>query len=307
MKVISQALAAHLAGATTTIAMLWKLTRQDGVTFGFTDHDLPITFHDDEGDTVVYSPSDGVTGSATTTSSTDTGNQEITGFLEDETITEADIFAGLYDYAIVEIRIVNWNDLTMGALLWKKATIGQVQFKNGMFQAELRGLEYWLSVNMGEEYGPQCRADLFDEQCTKDSADYIQEGVIVSAADLRTCVITGVGSPDADLVMRGSPTPDIAAPPDWFGQGTITFLTGLNAGLTMDIMTYDGAQILLFENMPYTVQAGDLFNILPGCDKLIQTCNDKFQNVDNHRGEPFIPGMDQILIYPNAGGTIPAS
>lgn len=306
MKVISAALAAHLAGATTSVAMLWKLVRQDGVTFGFTDHDEPITFNDGVA-TVVYKPSDGVTGSATTTSSTDTGNQEITGFLEDETITEADIFAGRYDYAVVEIRLVNWNDLTMGALLWKKATLGQVQFKNGMFQAELRGLEFWLSINIGEEYGPQCRADLFDEQCTKDAADYIQEGIISSASDLRTAVITGVGSPAADLVMRGSATPTTPAPADWFSQGTIIFLTGLNAGLSMDIISYDGSEIVLFENMPYAITAGDLFNILPGCDKLITTCDTKYDNVVNHRGEANLPGMDQIVLYPNSGGTIPAS
>jgi uncharacterized phage protein (TIGR02218 family) len=286
--------------------MLWKLKRTDGMLLGFTDHDKSITYNDGT-DTVTYLPSDGVTGSATTQSAQDTSNQEIVGFLDSEAITEIDIFAGRYDYATIQVRLVNWKDLNMGSMMWKNATLGQVKIKNGQFTAELRGLEFWLSINIGEAYGAQCRADLFDAQCTKDASLYIQEGIVTSATDLRTFIPTGVGSPDASLVMRGSATPDTVAPTGWFSQGLITWLSGLNAGFSMEITVFDGTTINLFENMPFVIQAGDTFTILPGCDKLITTCFNKYDNVLNHRGEAFIPGMDQILIYPNAGGTIPTS
>ena len=37
-------LADHLASGTTTIARAWALTRSDGATLGFTDHDRDLAF-----------------------------------------------------------------------------------------------------------------------------------------------------------------------------------------------------------------------------------------------------------------------
>jgi uncharacterized phage protein (TIGR02218 family) len=305
MKTISTALAAHFAQPSTTTAMLWKVVRQDGFKFGFTDCDQAITFNDGT-DTITYTPTDGVTGSATDTSSTDTSNQEIVGFLDSALITEEDILANLYDYAVVQIRIVNWADLTMGALLWKNATLGQVSIKNGQFTAELRGLEFWLTVNMGEEYGPQCRADLGDAQCTIDLSLWIQDSIVGVAVDRQTFE-PGTDPSISALVMRGSSTPTEPAPAGWFVQGYLTWTSGLNNGYSMEITGWDGTTIALFENMPFSIQVGDTFTITPGCDSAIGTCFTKFDNVANHRGEPFIPGMDQITLYPNAGGDLPVS
>lgn len=295
MKTVSTALAAHLASPSTTVALLWKLKRTDSEILGFTDHDQPITFNDGV-DTVTYSPADGVSASATESSATDVGSQEIMGFLEADSLTEQDIFAGLYNYATIEIRLVNWADLTMGAMLWKKCTMGEVKTKNGQFTAELRGIEFWLTTNIGEVYSSSCSADLFDAQCTLNRADFVQDGVVVTASDKQTFV------PGPLFIGGSSSNP---APAQYFVNGVITWLTGSNAGFSMEIISWDGTTLQLFENMPYPIQAGDTFEIEPGCDKLIQTCHDKFDNVVNHRGFPNIPGMDQITIYPNAGGTVP--
>ena len=42
MKSVSGALATHLAGAVTTLATCWRVTRTDGAVFGFTDHDRDL-------------------------------------------------------------------------------------------------------------------------------------------------------------------------------------------------------------------------------------------------------------------------
>lgn len=298
MKTISAAFAAHLASPSTTVALLWKVKRVDNTIIGFTDHDKAITFNDGV-DTVTYSPTDGITGSATESSATDVGSQEIVGFLESDAITEADIFAGYYNYATIEIRLVNWADLTMGAMLWKKCTLGEVKIKNGQFTAELRGLEFWLTTNLGEVYSASCSADLFDAQCTLSVGDFSQDGSVTSASDRQTFV------PAAGLVMKGSGTPTDPAPVTWFANGVLTWTSGANNGFAMEVASWDGTTIQLFENMPFDIQASDTFTIEPGCDKSVGTCNSKYDNVVNHRGFPWIPGMDQITIYPNAGGTVP--
>ena len=44
MKSLSPALQAHLDDGTTTLSWCWRISRTDGVTLGFTDHDRVLTF-----------------------------------------------------------------------------------------------------------------------------------------------------------------------------------------------------------------------------------------------------------------------
>lgn len=311
MKTLSAALAAHMAGASTTLAQLWKVTRADGVVLGFTDHDRPIAFNDGSGSppgtTVTYMPQQGATGSAIQSASDlSTANQELVGFLEADAITEADILANRYDYAVIEVRLVNWADLTQGALMLKKATLGEVKLKNGQFTAELRGLEFFLSTNIGETFGPTCRADLGDSRCGIDLSLWRQSGYASTVSDLRTFV--PVSSSLGSLTMRGSATPDAPAPANWFREGILTWTSGLNTGLEIEIAAWDGTTLVLFENMPYAIEPGDTFTIEPGCNHLSGgsgDCQSKFVNIANFRGEPRIPGMQQILMYPNSDGSVP--
>jgi uncharacterized phage protein (TIGR02218 family) len=53
--------------------------------------------------------------------------------------------------------------------------------------------------------------------------------------------------------------------------------------------------ITLAEPMPFPIAAGDAFTIVAGCDRRLESCRQKFANVLNFRGEPFIPGADAVL------------
>ncbi len=89
---------------------------------------------------------------------------------------------------------------------------------------------------------------------------------------------------------------------DHFSLGRITWLTGNNIGLKEEIISYDGAgEFILFEPMFFSVEIGDTFDAFVGCDKHILTgCRDKFDNVFNYGGFPFIPGNDLLFRTPNA-------
>jgi hypothetical protein len=45
-KTLTHAMPAHLYGATTRLAAIWRITRKDGAQFFFTDHDRDFTDHD---------------------------------------------------------------------------------------------------------------------------------------------------------------------------------------------------------------------------------------------------------------------
>jgi hypothetical protein len=40
---------------------------------------------------------------------------------------------------------------------------------------------------------------------------------------------------------------------------------------------------------PYVPEAGDTFNLVPGCDGRQVTCSAKFNNIVHFRGYPYIP------------------
>ena len=99
MKSLPSGLQAHLDSGTTTLAWCWKITRSDGAVFGFTDHDLTLTFAG-----TTFEPESGFVPSeirAAQDFSVDA--QDVEGALTSDRITETDILDGHWDNAEVEV------------------------------------------------------------------------------------------------------------------------------------------------------------------------------------------------------------
>jgi hypothetical protein len=88
----------------------------------------------------------------------------------------------------------------------------------------------------------------------------------------------------------------------WFAGGVLTWESGSNAGRSIEVKswTQGTGEIELFLPIGYAIEAGDLFRVHPGCDKRLDTCIDRFANVLNFRGEPYVPGADSLVSYPDA-------
>lgn len=86
----------------------------------------------------------------------------------------------------------------------------------------------------------------------------------------------------------------------WFDGGVLIFESGLNAGVSRDIVDWVQATrtAVLFLPMPYAIAPGDVFRIAPGCDKRLVTCREKFNNRLNFRGEPHVPSGKQLVATP---------
>lgn len=85
-----------------------------------------------------------------------------------------------------------------------------------------------------------------------------------------------------------------------FVGGTALFTSGANAGIGMEIKEHqysvaNGAELILVLPMPYDINVSDNVTLTRGCDKTIGTCQSKFSNVLNFRGEPHVPGLDKIF------------
>ena len=167
MKAVSSGLAAHLQGATLSLATCWKVKRADGTVMGFASHDRDIAFDLGDGDGVVtYAAATGFTRTRIETmAGLATDNLDVAGVLESAAVTAADIRAGRYDFADVKIFDVNYADTAQGALKLRRGHIGEIRTEGGMFVAELRGLIERYAQEIGELYSAACRADLGDGRC----------------------------------------------------------------------------------------------------------------------------------------------
>ena len=280
MRTISVALAAHLAQTVTTLATCWKVTRRrpDGTdldVFGFTDHARDLVV-----DGLTYQAATGYTASAVkTVTGLAVDNLEVRGLLDAATITEADLIAGKWDHAAIEVFQVNYNDLTMGKLILRAGNLGEVRFGPVGFVAELRGLTAAFAQNIGRIYQPSCDADLGDTRCGVNLATFT-DGTI-------STTVTGVTS------TRVFAASALGQPADWFSGGLVTWTAGENDGLAMECKSFAGGSVELAQAMPFAITVGDAFTITAGCDKLHTTCFTKFNNIVRFRGFPHVPGTDR--------------
>lgn len=104
-----------------------------------------------------------------------------------------------------------------------------------------------------------------------------------------------IDTTNMDAYVSGGTVTPLGAEYGYFDFGLITFTSGLNSGLSMEIRNYVPGQWTLFLPMPYTVVIGDTYIMRPGCDKSFNTCKNRFNNVINFRGEPYLPGIDKII------------
>ncbi len=288
MKTLPAGLQAHFDTGTTTLAWCWRLTRSDGKVFGFTDHDLPLTF-----DGTTFEPESGFTASEIRTGSDlSVDAQDAEGVLTSATITETDILDGRWDNAEVEIWRVNWQD-TSQRVLMRRGAIGQVRRGQVQFVAEMRSLAHVLNQTVGRTFQATCDAALGDARCGVNLNDpaFKGAGTVVTVVGDRSFTVSGL-SAFAD---------------GWFALGTLTWTAGANAGRKAEVLTHEvGATdvtITLQESPVLAIAVGDTFDIAAGCDKRFETCRDKFANAVNFRGFPHIPGQNTVIRYVAKGDT----
>ena len=279
MKQISSALSAHIAGEVTQLATCWKMTRRDAVVFGFTDFDKDITF-----ESVLYKAASGFTPSAVASSaSLSVDNMEVEGMISSGNITEADILAGKYDFAAIEIFLLNTADISMGALKLRRGWLGEISLHKQQFVAEVRGLAQRLSQTIGDLYSPSCRAALGDAKCKVSLPAHTVNGTVTQLV--------------SSLTFRDSARSEASA---IFSGGKVTFTSGANQGISMEVKEYQRigtayGEISLVLPLPFPLSVGDSYQIIKGCDKTTATCFSRFNNIVNFRGEPHVPGFDRIL------------
>lgn len=282
-----EAFRAHVESGLTSLCRCWAITRADGVQYGFTDHDLALEF---EG--IIFKADTGLSALALQQSTgLSVDNTEAIGALSDAAVREEDIEAGRFDGAEVRAWLVNWADVSVRWLQFR-GVIGEVRRGGGAFRADLRGLTEMLNRPLGRVYQKPCTAVLGDGSCgfDTDTLGYCEHRPVESVEDAR--------------IFRWS---DIAGfEPGWFARGRLTVLSGAAAGLwgaiKQDRQEGGSRVIELWEPVRGGIAAGDAVRLEAGCDKRLETCRLKFNNLINFQGFPDIPGEDWVVAVPKSSG-----
>ncbi len=286
MRDIPAGLAAALATGATTLARGWRITRRDGVVIGLTEHDEDLF-----ADGTLFRAAGGVGGSEEAAAlGFAVGGGEMVAALSSDLIDEADLLAGLYDGARVELLLVDWA-APAHVLPLRRGTIGEVRREGGAFTAELRGLARALNLVRGRLFTRACDADLGDARCgVALTGARRAEGTVAAVEGAGLFVAAGLGAYAAG----------------WFTQGRLAFTAGGNAGFACEVKAHpvEGGTVRLdlWQRPPQPLAPGDAFTVTAGCDKRLATCRDRFGNALNYRGFPHMPGNDAVLRVARPGG-----
>ena len=276
MKTVSAALESHLQQETTTLATCIKVTLTTGEVFGFTDHDQNLII-----DGITYNADSGYTASAIASNHTlAVDNLDIEAFLDSDLITESDLLAGRWNYAAIEMFMVNYNDLSQGSLKLRKGTLGEIKIKDTSFTTEIRGMAQPLQQAIGELYSASCRVKRFgDARCGVNRATHTYSVEVQSVTDSVTFEIDGTYANDL------------------FAYGEVEFTSGANNGVLYEVKGNVDNVITLQITPTFPIEVGDTLDIVKGCNRTVDSCK-SFNNIVNFRGEPYIPGSDKIFRGP---------
>lgn len=119
-------------------------------------------------------------------------------------------------------------------------------------------------------YGTGCSFDLFDDGCSKNRENYKLTLTNAVLNNINTTITSTALSSAANGYYTGGYV-ELGNERDYIISHAAGVLT-----LLYPLQTYNGQNI----------------NVYPGCDKILETCKNKFNNEKNYGGFPFVPSKN---------------
>lgn len=135
-----------------------------------------------------------------------------------------------------------------------------------------------LAIDMPHDiFQPGCLNTLYDGLCTMVKAANGASGTVGT-------------SPTLTFIPWSGSAADI------YSQGTVTFESGVNVGVSRTVRQSTTSGLTLSRPLDYLPTAGDSFVVYKGCDKTMATCQGRFNNLVHFRGYPFVPPPEMALL-----------
>lgn len=187
---------------------------------------------------------------------------------------------GVFDYAECMVNravMTTWGNTSAGLILLFDGLVGAISSgRENALRFTIDSYKDILSINMPRNiYQPGCMNTLFDTACTVIKNNFKSTGTLTSGS-----------------TVSSLNTMSLSQASGYFNLGSIQFTSGPNEGVTALVQQYthgSTSTITIIPPLPKTPGTSDAYAIYPGCDKTSFTCQNKFNNLVNFRGFPFIP------------------
>ena len=163
---------------------------------------------------------------------------------------------------------------SLGAVVWFYGRVAETDVGRSRIEMKVKSLLNLLAQQQMPRrlYQAACTHVFGDAMCT------------FNRAGMAANVTAEAGSTQAAIVTSLEPSPATL-----YDQGTILATSGANAGQTRTIAQLSGGSVALLKAWLEPVAVGDAFQLLPGCDHTIATCQNTFNNLIHYGGFPYIP------------------
>lgn len=201
---------------------------------------------------------------------------------------------GLFDGATVELdRLFSLPpvteleplDTSLGCLLWFYGQVAECEVGRSRIAIRVKSMMNLLAVQQMPRrlYQSSCNHVFGDAMCGYERVlGRNAAGISTGIGAVTIAALTG--STQARIATDFSPNPATA-----YDEGTITALSGANSGAKRTIAALDDGAVRLLKPWLSPVSAGDMFQLLPGCDHTTQTCQTVLHNIARYGGFPYIP------------------
>lgn len=209
-------------------------------------------------------------------------NLSVTIYATDETLFDGvpiiqAFHNGILDGATFKLERVFMDintptNTSAGAITLFEGSLIEPEFDRNQIHVNVASDTDVLNLKMPRNlYQPSCLNTLFDSGCGLLNTDYMVETKIGANSTLNRILC------------------DLQQPQGWFTQGVVEFTKGVNRGIKRTVRLHESGALLLTLPLLDMPAVGEVIKVYPGCDKRLETCDNRFENRDRFRGAPFIP------------------
>lgn len=161
--------------------------------------------------------------------------------------------------------------------------IGNVNYNRNEIKLPLYSILSTLNILVPKNSFQQpCNYTIFDVGCTLVMADYKVSSTASADSENGYTVL--------DAAFTVPPTD-----PYKFNTGELHVTSGNNQGEKRCVLNAVDGMFTLAVSLPYNMESGDTFDYYPGCDGTPETCRDRFNNLPNFYGFPYLPGPEESM------------
>lgn len=275
MKSASPELIALMASNEFRLADLVTITLKDASVLRYTSLDIPLIY---AGNT--YAPIVMERGRTRVVLGVEVDSLDLRLYPTDSQTVNGNLFlpavhAGAFDGAEVRLErayMPAWGDTSPGTVNLFEGRVSEIELDGLEVHFRIASFLELLNTKMPRNvYQAACINTLYDGACGASRATFAVYGTAISPSS-------------REMISATLPQAD-----GYFTQGVVQVTSGANAGVYRNVKLFSTGHFFLSIPLVYPVAVGDTFTAWPGCDKLLDTCTNKFSNAARFRGFPWIP------------------